>query len=196
MLGAGLGIDTARQLTASEPHMLAEAGCGFVCRYVSGIEGSTLTRAEAHAISRAGLAIVSVFETVGIDAQYFTATRGSRDGKQAVLHAREAGQTGGHIFAAVDFDVQPGDLPGVKAYMAAFAIGISPHFAAGVYGSHALDVLDYPLWQAMAWSGGVVSPKARIAQALVDVSFGGVSPVDVDVAMGPLHDLGWHLPWL
>lgn len=198
MLGAGLGIDTARQLTASEPHMLAEAGCGFVCRYVTGITGSTLTKAEAHAISRAGMAIVSVFETQGNHAGYFTAAQGSHDGKQAVLHARDAGQEGAYIFAAVDFDVQTADIPAIRAYLAAFAIALSPHFAAGVYGSAALDVLDYPLWQsgAMGWSGGRLSPKARIVQLappLMQTTFVGVHDVDLDVAMGPLHDLGWHL---
>ncbi len=201
MLGAGLGIDTARQLTASEPHMLAEAGCGFACRYVTGVPGSTLTKAEAHAISRAGLAIVSVFETMGNHAAYFTTAQGAKDGRQAAAAAEEAGQTGGHIFVAVGYDVQPGDLPALKGYLAAFSVGVGKHFAAGVYGSAALEDLGYPLWQAGAtgWSGGRLSPRARIVQLpppLMQTTFAGVHDVDVDVAMSPLHDLGWHLPLL
>ncbi len=193
MLGAGLGVDMARQLTASEPAKLAEAGCGFICRYVTGIPGSTLTKAEAHAISAAGLAVVSVFETLGTEATYFTRAQGAVDGRRADLNASLAGQTGAHIFAAVDYDAQPGDLPAIEAYMAAFATALGPHYQAGIYGSLILATLPYPLWQTMAWSGGVVRPKARIVQVINDVSLGGVGPVDLDVAMAPLHDLGWHL---
>jgi hypothetical protein len=193
MLGAGLGVDLARQLTASEPKKLAEAGCGFICRYVTGIPGSTLTRAEANAISAAGLAIVSVFETLGTKVAYFTRLQGAADGRRAALNASLAGQTGAHIFAAVDYDAQPKDLPAIEAYMAAFAAALGPDYQAGIYGSLILATLPYPLWQTMAWSRGVVRPKARIVQVINDVSLGGVGPVDVDVAMGPLHDLGWHL---
>ena len=193
MLGVGLGIDCARQLTLSQIQALAQAGCGFVCRYVTGIPGSTLTRAEAVAISNAGLGIVSVFETRGDHASYFTAAQGRIDARLAAAEAFMAGQRGGHIFTAVDYDVQVGELPAVGQYLAAFAAGLVPAYAAGVYGSRLLDSLGYPLWQAMAWSGGVVSRKARIVQALAEVTYAGVSPVDVDVAMGPLHDLGWHL---
>jgi len=201
MLGAGLGIDTARQLTEGEIHALAQAGCGFICRYVTGIEGSTLTKAEAHAISRAGMAIVSVFETGGNHASYFTTAQGARDGKQAAVAAAEAGQEGGHIFAAVDFDAQPGDIAAIRGYLAAFSVAIGKRYAAGVYGSALLDSLGYPLWQAgaMGWSGGRLSAKARIVQLappLMQTTFAGVHGVDLDVALGPLHDLGWHLPLL
>jgi len=193
MLGVGLGIDCARQLTPSQIQALAQAGCGFVCRYVTGIPGSTLTRAEAGAISSAGLGIVSIFETKGDHATYFRAAQGHRDGGMAAGEAFMAGQRGGHIFTAVDYDVQPGQLEAVRQYLAAFAAALGPSYAAGVYGARVLETLGYPLWQAMAWSGGVVSRKARIVQAFAEVTYAGVGPVDVDVAMGPLHDLGWHL---
>jgi hypothetical protein len=193
MLGVGLGVDTARQLTVAQVQALAQAGCGFVCRYVSGTPGSTLTRAEAVAISQAGLGIVSVFETLGDHLSYFAAAQGTTDARRAVAAASVAGQRGGHIFTAVDFDARAGDLPAIVQYLAAFAEGIAPQYLAGVYGSRRLDGLGYPLWQTMAWSGGVVSGKARIVQALAEVSYAGVTPVDIDVAMTPLHDLGWHL---
>lgn len=193
MLGVGLGIDCAQQLSRSQIKALAQAGCGFVCRYVTGTPGSTLTRLEAEVISSAGLGIVSVFETRGDHAGYFTASQGTADGIAAAANAFAAGQTGGHIFAAVDFDVQIGEIPAVRQYMEAFAVALGSHYPAGIYGSRILDSLGYPLWQAIAWSGGFVSPKARIVQSLVNVTYAGVRPVDVDVAMQPLHDLGWHL---
>ena len=193
MLGIGIGIDCARQLTQGQAKALAGAGCGFVCRYVSGIAGSTLTHAEAVAISSAGLGIVSVFETMGTHASYFTATQGQTDARRATAAAFMAGQRGGHIFAAVDYDASVADLIRIGQYLKAFAAGIAPAYAAGVYGSRLLDGLGYPLWQTMAWSGGIVSSNARIVQALANVAYAGVSPVDIDVAMSPLHDLGWHL---
>ncbi len=188
-----LGIDIARPLTLVEIRQLKAQGVGFVARYYS-TPGNPkdLTHQEALAISREGLAIVSVFETTPTNAAYFTAAQGAQDGKLAIACTQISGQRGATIFAAVDYDAQAHDLPAIRQYLAAFAMQISPHFEAGVYGSHILASLGRPLWQAMAWSGGVVAAEARIVQALSNVRIAGVGPLDVDIALQPLHALGWR----
>lgn len=173
------GIDCAVPLTAEKAKAMYAAGMRFACRYLvpESMAWKRLTRAEAEAITAAGMKIVSVFQRGQKDAAG-GAANGSRDGKAAYQEAKLIGQPEGTaIYFAVDYDAQPKDYDAIEAYLRAAGTAIMGNVPAkgyylGVYGSYAVveemskRIPGIRVWQTYAWSGGKRSAKANIYQYL------------------------------
>lgn len=165
------GIDCAVPLTVAKAQAMAAAGMTFVIRYLVPTQYAwkRLTRAEAEAITAAGMKIVSVFQRANHDAAG-GAANGARDGKAAFQEAKLIGQTEGTaIYFAVDYDAQPSDFNAIEAYLRAAAKEL-PGYLIGVYGSYAVveemarrDACSN-FWQTYAWSKGRLSQVANIYQ--------------------------------
>lgn len=165
------GIDCAVPLTADKAKAMYAAGMRFACRYLvpASMAWKRLTRAEAEAITAAGMKIVSVFQRGTSDAKG-GAVNGTRDGKAAYQEAVQIGQpTGTAIYFAVDYDAQPADFDSIEAYLRAAAAEL-PGYAVGVYGSYAV-VEEMArrgackhFWQTYAWSRGKKSARANLYQ--------------------------------
>jgi hypothetical protein len=133
------GLDSTASL-ASKAALLAANGYTFAARYI--FERSDfktpLTKQEANELSKAGLSIVTIFESGSpTSAAYFNGGKGESDGIIARAKARDAGQPAGTpIYAAVDYDAAPDDLDAIAAYFASFREQIKQWgYVAGVYGS-------------------------------------------------------------
>lgn len=165
------GIDCAVPLTAEKAKKMSEAGMRFVCRYLvpASMAWKRLTRAEAEAITAAGMKIVSVFQRGTNDAAG-GAVNGTRDGKAAYQEAKLIGQPEGTaIYFAVDFDAQPTHYAAIEAYLRAAAKEL-PGYYVGVYGSYAVveemarrGACSH-FWQTYAWSKGRLSYAANLYQ--------------------------------
>jgi hypothetical protein len=165
------GVDCAVPLTAEKAKAMAAAGMRFACRYLVPAQYAwkRLTRAEAEAITAAGLKIVSVFQRGQKDAAG-GAANGTRDGKAAYQEAKAIGQLAGTaIYFAVDFDAQPKDYDAIEAYLRAAAKEL-PGYNVGVYGSYAVVEemarrgAAKHFWQTYAWSRGKISKCANLYQ--------------------------------
>jgi len=193
-VAATKGIDCAVPLTAEKAKEMAAAGMRFVCRYLVPVSMAwkRLTRAEAEAITAAGMKIVSVFQRGANDAAG-GAPNGTRDGKAAYQEAKAIGQPAGTaIYFAVDFDAQPKDYDAIEAYLRAAAKEL-PGYNVGVYGSYAV-VEEMArrgacahFWQTYAWSKGRLSAATNIYQYKNGQTLAGHT-VDFNESFG---DEGW-----
>jgi len=113
------GLDSPTSL-ASVATDLVSKGYHWVARYYFKVSKfkDQLTKPEAQALSKAGLYIVSVFESgFPTSVKYFTAAQAHDDASVAYARAKAAGQPDGTaIYFAVDFDAEAGDLPTIKSY--------------------------------------------------------------------------------
>jgi Rv2525c-like, glycoside hydrolase-like domain len=177
---------------------ISAAGYRFTCRYLSsggsGLPGKLLTADEYADLQSHGVAVVCNWET--------TADRMKGGYRAGVSDARQADaqiQVIGHpshrpIMFSADWDVSLAEQSQVDDYLrgAASVIGID---RVGVYGSYYVckRCLDNHTatwaWQAMAWSGGQVEPRAHIVQRIATVTVGGIQ-CDVNEAMRV--DFGQH----
>lgn len=182
------GIDTATPLTAKTAKALKAEGYAFAGRYLVPAAGTlkwkALTRAEAEAITGAGLRLLTVWETTA-DRAKGGATAGLIDGKRAKECAEAIGMPrSGAIYFAVDYDAGEKELNTVAAYVIA-AAGMCHPYPAGVYGGYkvieALRKLEgcAHFWQCVAWSYGKKSPALQVYQAQWDKQVCGVN-VDVN----------------
>ena len=116
------------------------AGMKFVARYYSQSASKALTRAEALALSQAGLKLATVYQDVNNGIQYFSAALGQQSAVRALAQASSVGQPAGSaIYFAADFDPTAdqagGPLTGhFRAVAQAFSAA-STQYAVGVYGS-------------------------------------------------------------
>ncbi|HEU0132291.1 MAG TPA: DUF1906 domain-containing protein [Mycobacteriales bacterium] len=177
------------------------AGLSFACRYISTPgNDKNLTPHEVAGLHANGLSIVVVFERTQLRSLE-GAAGGTEDGGLAREQAGVLGCPGTvPIYAAVDFDAQPKDMPTVLAYLRAFEAAVAPH-PLGVYGgfrvidtvhkAHGWRVPGPFLWQAGAWSKQGRHPAAHLHQNGGD-HVGGVD-VDTDRATGPGYG-GWAPP--
>lgn len=138
------GVDVAGD---SRPilNCLSAANYEFVARYFAfhtQIPGKILTRAEAEAISAAGLRIVTVWENGSPeDPSYFSHDKGVSDGGGAYQAALALGQPAGTpIYFAVDYDASQADI---NAPIAAYFQGVNDAFAATGAGSPAYSIGVY-----------------------------------------------------
>ena len=165
------GIDCAVPLTADKAKAIAAAGYQFAARYLvpERLAWKRLTRAEAEAITAAGMKVVSVFETTA-NRPDGGAAAGLEDGVEAYKEAQLIGQPAGSaIYFAVDFDTKATDYTAIEAYLRAAATKI-PGYEIGVYAEY--DVIEemakrgaaQHFWQTYAWSGGKKSARANIYQ--------------------------------
>jgi hypothetical protein len=167
---------------------LTRAGEHFACRYLShDSSGKNLTKAEAKALSDAGLAIVVVWESTASRALGGHAA-GAQDARDADAQGKACGMpTGRPIYFAADFPATPGQQAAINAYLdgAASVIGRG---RVGLYGGY--DAVSRAFsaskitwgWQTYAWSGGKWEPKAQLQQYSNDHVIGGVG-LDFDRAV-------------
>jgi peptidoglycan hydrolase-like protein with peptidoglycan-binding domain len=119
---------------------IATTDMKFVVRYYSNSSSKTMTRAEAVALSEAGLQIAAVYEDSNNDIKFFSAELGKKNAAKALLLAAGIGQPAGSaIYFAVDFDPTAAQVRGaISDYFreVALALAVAPTpYAVGVYGS-------------------------------------------------------------
>jgi hypothetical protein len=116
----------------------------FVGRYYANSGPKVLTRAEALALSTAGIAIVAVWEDgFPTKAGYFSYSKGVDDGTSACHDAQVIGQpVDSPIYFAVDCDAAPDEVAGaISDYFRGIAVGFAAssggqaYYPVGVYGS-------------------------------------------------------------
>jgi len=176
------GIDCATPLNFAAAVAMANLGYQFAARYLvpASYAWKRLTLSEAESITRAGLQIVSVFETIADRSAGGTAA-GQADGKTALKEALAIGQPAGStIYFAVDYDAQIKDYDAIESYLRSASQQISG-YRSGVYGSYAV-VEEMAMrqacncyWQTYAWSRGKKSERANLYQYQNDVKIGGIT---------------------
>jgi hypothetical protein len=167
---------------------LKAAGNTFICRYLGGDPSKDLTRDEALHLSNAGFDLIVVFEAAalgalgGIDAGYEDARDASRMMNAAI------GAPHAPIYFACDWEVDPGQMPAVRAYFQGARKWLGRD-RIGVYGGYSvvhelmsLDSVKYG-WQTLAWSDGRWSPHAQLRQVAIEQhEFGIVCDLDRAIA--------------
>lgn len=192
-----LGLDYAGGLP--HPTDITAAGYSFVCRYLTsggpGLPGKLLTPGEYARLQSAGISVVLNWETTA-DRMKGGAVAGLADAISANAVAKALGAPSDRpIFFSADWDASPAEQAVIDAYLRAVAgvIGIG---RTGVYGSYYVcqRCLDNGTatwaWQAAAWSGGQIEPRAHIYQRIGAVTVSGVE-CDVNEAL-QLPDFGQH----
>lgn len=179
------GIDTAGRLTRETAEGLKALGYGFAGRYLVP-EGysKALTRAEAEDICKAGLSLLTVWET-SADRVKGGAAAGAVDGARALACARALDMpSDGIIYFAVDYNAASTEMGIIEAYLRA-ARAQTEQYEIGVYGSFAVieemarrDVCK-GYWQCVAWSGGKKSSALKVYQAEWGKTAAGIS-VDIN----------------
>lgn len=176
----------------ADPVQLRAAGYTGVIGYVSeDTTGKNLTRAQVDAAHAAGLDVGLVYEYATVAAAQ-GANRGVRDAAIAVDQALALGAPAEVcLYAAVDFNPTPAQMPAVLAYLEAFQqYAAGAVYRAGAYGGYPtcqyLAQHGYTglLWQTYAWSGGLWWPSAVLRQTLNHITVAGAT-VDRDEAESP-----------
>jgi len=194
----GKGVDGTADCSLIAKQLIA-AGYTFVGRYYSHSGWKNLSKAEALALSHAGLYIVSVWETNPTTPGYFTRQRGFADAGAARAYATNViGQPANTpIYFAVDTDADPAIVePYFRGIQEANSMPHSP-YPVGAYGGGA--VLDHLLnqgliqyaWLANAtgWQGSNTFTRWNIKQ-LPEFAFEG-HDFDGDLTNG--NGGGWKL---
>jgi Rv2525c-like, glycoside hydrolase-like domain/Putative peptidoglycan binding domain len=140
-------IDTNLR-TTSKLDSLKTSGVDTIIRYYcrnTRDSNKQVTRAEAAAITRAGLKLGIVYQGAGNKAAAFSSAMGAADGKYAFEYAAKTiGQPAGSaIYFAVDYDASAADIrdriiPYFRAVAAAGHASAGPDYRVGVYGSGAV----------------------------------------------------------
>jgi hypothetical protein len=119
------------------------------------------SKKEADMLIKAGLKIVSIYESDAGYAGYFNEVRGIANGEKARSYAEYMGlPEGSAIYFPVYFDAQPSDMRSVLSYFHSVREGLGKSYKLGVYGSYSvLEMLysfcaaDY-FWQTVGWPFG------------------------------------------
>lgn len=176
---------------------LKAAGKSFVVRYVSfGEHAKEITASEARYWQDNGIDIVIVHESTA--ARALTGFSGGvMDADVARDNVIAAGgpSDGGVVYFAVDFDVQPMQVPSVLNYLSG-AVSVLGHDKVGVYGGVRIISETFKantcewLWQTYAWSQGVRHPGGHLYQYLNGQKLGNL---DVDFDRAYTIDFGqWN----
>lgn len=166
---------------------LKAAGISFVCRYLSTDSSKNLAASERDALHAAGISIVLVWETTGVEALKGYG-QGMADGAAARAQATALGFPKTlPIYYAVDFSQTASEKQTVLDYLHGASDAEGSKARVGVYGgiasvSAALDAGFGFGWQTYAWSNGQWDSRAQIRQTHNDQMIGGAS-VDLDEAM-------------
>jgi MYXO-CTERM domain-containing protein len=174
------------------PASLVSMGYRFAARYLSGDPGGgkDITASEASSLTGAGLDVVVVWETTGMDATSGY-NQGVSDAQGAKSEAAAVGQPATRpIYFAIDFDAESSDSASINAYFQGVAsvIGLS---RTGVYGGYYIvnELFNAGLitfgWQTYAWSGGSWDSRAQLRQTL-----NGVDNDQLDADEGMVADYG------
>lgn len=167
------GIDCMTPLTAVTAVRARTAGFDFAGRYLvppDKYPGKALTRAEAEAVTAAGLRLLTVWETYANRAKEGAAA-GAFDGFAALQCARALDMPeSGIIYFAVDYDAPEFDFPAIAEYLKAARAQTGPYHV-GVYGScRVVEAMKQRgicrgFWQCCAWSYGKRSPALTVYQS-------------------------------
>jgi MYXO-CTERM domain-containing protein len=174
------------------PSSLVSMGYHFAARYLSGDPGSgkDITASEASGLEAAGLDIVLVWETTGMDATSGY-NQGVSDATGAKSEAASVGEPATRpIYFAIDFDATSADASSINAYFQGVAsvLGVS---RTGVYGGYYIvdELFNAGLikwaWQTYAWSGGSWDSRAQVRQTQ-----NGVDGDQLDADEGMAADYG------
>lgn len=194
------GVDYS--FSRPDPRELAAGGYSFAVRYASRVDGGkNLTPAEALALSRHGLRIVTVWENAARDRDPL---KGSRQGILDAMRHRElvqscGGPTDAVLYYAVDWNATEDEFPAIAAYFDGCAAASGERTdLIGCYGHTRLltylfdEGVIHHGWVAAAnsWSAGHAEPRATLVQLNpVDVPLAG-GVVDIDTAT---EEVGWRL---
>lgn len=185
------GIDCATRLTARTAAAIRAEGYAFAGRYLVPGGWKALTKAEAEAVTGAHLRLLTVWETTAGRAKGGAAA-GAADGAAALKCAQDIGMpASGIIYFAVDYDVQPGDMDAIEAYLRA-ARENTGEYETGVYGPYSvIETMARRrackgFWQCVAWSYGKKSAFLNVYQGWFDRQVAGVN---VDINECPDMDL-------
>jgi hypothetical protein len=196
------GIDCATTITATIAAKLKTLGYGFIGRYLTG--NYATTKAEAQAISDAGLCVVSLFE-IGSTASYLTKAQGIIDCKAAVAAAQTLGQPiNTPIYFCVDFDATEDEIKSnvVPYFQGIIAAGrlSEAGYKLGVYGSERVcqyikgsntDRYAFVAAAASGWRGNKnYDFSGDLTQASIDKSVVTIS-ADLDTSTG--SGGGWKI---
>jgi hypothetical protein len=190
------GFDCATPLTAETASKFKADGYEFVCRYLVPSGWKRLSKEEAELVSKAGLLLISVFETTA-DRALGGYTAGLADGATAAQVAYSLGQPeGSAIYFAVDFDATAAQMPTVIEYIRG-ASEATPKHSTGVYGSYNVvnKVRDASVcskyWQTYAWSRGQLADWGiNLYQYQNNITVNGIG-VDLNTSYG--NEGGWTL---
>lgn len=176
------GLDFTTPLSTAKAKELADNGIQFVCRYLvpERLRSKRITKAEAEAITAAGMQIVSVYETTA-DRAKGGSEAGRADGIAALKETKIVGQpVGSAVYFAVDYDAQPAEYDIIEAYLRN-AFAELPGYAVGVYGSFAIveemarRKACTHFWQTYAWSRGKLSSHVNVYQYKNGVKVCGIT---------------------
>lgn len=189
---------------------LTDGGYAGAARYLSYDQtGKNLSSAEAHALSLAGLHVVSNWEwfaDLRADPKWRTWGPYALGRKHAAdaneLHAKVGGPADAPIYVSADFDVPDyavnsddprAKLGAVGEYFRGWCDTLGVSRVGGYGGYHTIKRLfDGSLitygWQTRAWSGGLWDGRAHLRQTRA-ATVGG-APVDVNEIIHPRYG-GW-----
>jgi Domain of unknown function (DUF1906) len=159
------GIDHASHPPAAAA--LKSENVRFVCRYLS-TPGNpkNISHAEASELKLAGIDIVLVFETLANRALGGHAA-GAADAESAEAQVGLVGLAGAPVYFAVDFDVQPAQVPEMLQYF---------HGAASVLGQERTGVyVGLAAVRAVLDSGACAMPGRRTRGAAASGNLGPIS---------------------
>jgi len=192
-----VGFDTTRDC-GKLAETIKSANVDFVARYYSHTAGKNLSASEAQLLGKAGVKLVSVWESQGDHVSFFDRQQGVDDGTSAYNLAVDVGQPAGTpIYFAVDCDplqrdVSAAIIPYFQGVVAGFTtIGHgNPAYTVGVYGSGLvcssltrLGLVTHTwLANAMGWQGSRAYQDWHIKQHLPDDPHGLGFKVDPDDA--------------
>lgn len=156
------------------------AGFKFVCRYFSHDSSKNLSPMEAHELTKAGISIVSIWETTakralsGYSGGFADATDARHEADACLMPSNRP------IFFAVDWDARSlSELNAIKSYLNG-ATAVLGKGNVGLYGGYVpikscFDTghIKYG-WQTYAWSGGRWDNRAQIRQYSNDHTLNGV----------------------
>ena len=132
-------FDTWQNTTSKIPQMKSE-GVTTVGRYYSKSTWKALTKAEAQALSKAGIGLFVVYQDSNNSYASFSKERGRQAARNAIEIATEIGQPASSaIYFAVDYDASPSEVKGeIKEYFKALNKELKANaveYFPGVYGN-------------------------------------------------------------
>lgn len=189
------GLDYA--WTKPPAALIAGAGFGFACRYLSRDPSKNLTPAETRALQTAGVAIVVVWES-GAQDMLRGHDGGVADAREALRQADTCGLHGIPVYFAADWDATSAQQAAISAYLDG-AASVLGRDRVGMYGGYwplararAAGKAAY-FWGTVAWSGDNWNPAHNPHAFTPDIMQGpqvkvaGIE-VDLDDSHGRTHD--------